>query len=49
MRRHASCRSGQSGVVLFIALIVLVAMTLAGIAIMRSVDTGVAISGNVAG
>ena len=41
-------RRNQSGVVLFIALIVLVAMTLAGIAIMRSVDTGVAISGNVA-
>jgi Tfp pilus assembly protein PilX len=38
----------QSGVVLFIALIVLVAMTLAGIAIMRSVDTGVTIAGNVA-
>jgi type IV pilus assembly protein PilX len=41
-------RRSQSGVVLFIALIVLVAMTLAGIAIMRSVDTGVQISGNVA-
>ena len=38
----------QSGVVLFIALIVLVAMTLAGIAIMRSVDTGNQIAGNVA-
>jgi Tfp pilus assembly protein PilX len=34
--------------VLFIALIVLVAMSLAGIAIMRSVDTGNLISGNVA-
>jgi Tfp pilus assembly protein PilX len=38
----------QSGAVLFIALIVLVAMTLAGIAIMRSVDTGNQIAGNVA-
>jgi Tfp pilus assembly protein PilX len=38
----------QRGVVLFIALIVLVAMSLAGIAIMRSVDTGNLISGNVA-
>jgi Tfp pilus assembly protein PilX len=38
----------QSGVVLFIALIVLVAMTLAGIAIMRSVDTGNQIAGNIA-
>lgn len=38
----------QRGVVLFIALIVLVAMSLAGIAIMRSVDTGNLIAGNVA-
>jgi Tfp pilus assembly protein PilX len=44
----ATVRRRQSGVVLFIALIVLVAMTLAGIAIMRSVDTGVTISGNLA-
>ena len=33
---------------LFIALIVLVAMTLAGIAIMRSVDTGNLVAGNMA-
>jgi len=38
----------QRGVVLFIALIVLVAMTLAGIALVRSVDTSVVISGNLA-
>jgi type IV pilus assembly protein PilX len=38
----------QRGVVLFIAMIVLVAMTMAGIAIMRSVDTGNLISGNLA-
>lgn len=38
----------QRGVVLFIALIVLVAMTLAGIALMRNVDTGTVISGNLA-
>ena len=38
----------QHGVVLFIALIVLVAMTMAGVAIMRSVDTSNLISGNVA-
>ncbi|MHB1591054.1 MAG: pilus assembly PilX family protein, partial [Sulfuricella sp.] len=38
----------QSGVVLFIALIVLVAMTLAGIALVRSVDTGNVIAGNLA-
>lgn len=41
-------RSKQSGVVLIIALIVLVAMTLAGIALMRSVDTNNLIAGNLA-
>lgn len=38
----------QRGLVLFIALIVLVAMTIAGIAIMRSVDTSNLVSGNMA-
>ena len=38
----------QQGVVLFIALIALVAMTLAGIAMIRSVDTTLGISGNIA-
>lgn len=38
----------QKGVVLFIALITLVAMTLAGIALMRSVDTSTMIAGNLA-
>lgn len=38
----------ERGVVLFIALIVLVAMTLAGLALMRSVDTNVLIAGNLA-
>jgi type IV pilus assembly protein PilX len=41
-------RRGQRGVVLFISLIVLVAMSLAGIALMRSVDSGVMIAGNLA-
>ncbi|HZV61852.1 MAG TPA: hypothetical protein VFF75_05500 [Methylophilaceae bacterium] len=41
-------RNNQQGVVLFIALIVLVAMTLAGIAMVRSVDTNNIISGNLA-
>lgn len=40
--------SKQSGVVLFIALIVLVVMSLAGIAMMRQVGTGVIIAGNLA-
>src|SRR5262245_19064218 len=47
-RRYRNTPRRQHGVVLFIALIVLVAMTMAGIAIMRSVDTGNLISGNVA-
>ncbi len=38
----------QRGVVLFTALIVLVAMTLAGISLMRRVDSGVIIAGNLA-
>ena len=40
------CR--QNGVVLFITLIVLVAMTLAGIALVRSVNTTNMIAGNIA-
>ena len=51
-RKTISCRATagrrQRGAVLFIALIVLVAMTLAGIAIMRSVDTTTLIAGNLA-
>jgi type IV pilus assembly protein PilX len=38
----------QHGVILFVALIVLVAMSLAGIALMRSVDTNVLVAGNLA-
>jgi Tfp pilus assembly protein PilX len=41
-------RRRQGGIVLFIALIVLVAMSLAGIAMMRSVDTSLGIAGNMA-
>ena len=41
-------RGAQRGVVLFISLIVLVAMTLAGIALFRQVGTGVIIAGNLA-
>ena len=41
-------QSTQRGVVLFIALIVLVAMTLAGLAMMRSVDANNLIAGNLA-
>ena len=38
----------QRGAVLFIALIVLVAMSLAGLALMRGVDTGTLIASNLA-
>jgi type IV pilus assembly protein PilX len=45
--RHAYSRQ-QRGVVLVIALIVLVAMSMAGIALVRSVDTTTLIAGNLA-
>lgn len=45
---HRSLRKSQQGVVLFIALIVLVAMSLAGIALVRGVDTANLIAGNLA-
>lgn len=48
LRSRAAVPSRARGAVLFIALIVLVAMTLAGIAIMRSVDTATLIAGNLA-
>ncbi|TXF12053.1 pilus assembly PilX family protein [Pelomicrobium methylotrophicum] len=51
-RQRASCvctpGCRQHGIVLFIVLIVLVAMTLAGIAMVRSVDTSNVIAGNLA-
>jgi Tfp pilus assembly protein PilX len=51
MRNFAKRRtsaSRQKGVVLLISLIMLVAMTMAGVALMRSVDTSVAVAGNLA-
>lgn len=48
MRRLSPAPRAQRGVVLFVALIVLVAMSLTGIALMRSVDTNVLIAGNLA-
>ena len=44
----AAPRSRQRGTMLIIALIVLVAMTLAGLAAMRSVDTATILAGNIA-
>jgi len=40
-------RNRQSGVVLFIALIVVVALSLAGLATMRSVDTAALVASNI--
>lgn len=40
-------RRRQSGVVLFIALIVMVALSIAGIALIRSVDSGLSITANL--
>jgi Tfp pilus assembly protein PilX len=47
-RAKRSLPRRQQGAILFIALIVLVAMTLAGIAMWRSVDTALGIAGNMA-
>jgi len=44
---NGALRARQSGVVLLIALIVLVAMTLAGIGMLRSIDTGTLVAGNI--
>lgn len=48
MSRRVFLRARQRGAVLFIALIVLVAMSLAGIALIRGVDTTNLIAGNLA-
>ncbi len=47
-RAGAAAATRERGMVLFIALIVLVAMTLAGVALERSVDTSNLIAGNLA-
>jgi Tfp pilus assembly protein PilX len=44
---HRASPRGEEGVVLIIALIVLVAMTLAGIGMVRSLDTGTLVAGNI--
>ncbi|MDB5793733.1 MAG: pilX2 [Noviherbaspirillum sp.] len=52
MNRFSRAPSGrlahQDGIVLLIALVVLVAMTLAGVALVRSVETGNMVAGNLA-
>jgi type IV pilus assembly protein PilX len=47
MNARSAVNARQSGVVLFISIIVLLAMSLAGLALMRSVSSGVLVAGNV--
>lgn len=47
-RRCTTASSHQRGVVLFVALIVLIIMTLAGLGMLRQMSAGSAIAGNVA-
>ncbi len=47
MQRRFPGSRRQEGVVLMIALIVLVAMTLAGLGMIRSIDTGTMVAGNI--
>lgn len=48
MTRRLGAAQGQRGIVLFVAIIVLIAMTLAGLAMMRQMGVGTSIAGNVA-
>jgi Tfp pilus assembly protein PilX len=48
IRRHRQAGARQRGAVLLIALIMLVALTMAGVALMRSVSTSNIIAGNLA-
>ena len=41
-------RRGQRGVVMFVALVVLIVMTLAGLAMLRQMSSGVSVAGNIA-
>jgi type IV pilus assembly protein PilX len=46
--QHVSFKHAQSGVVLFLAMIALVVMSLAAVALIRSVDTNSMVAGNLA-
>lgn len=48
MIKNSPTKKSQNGLVLFIALIALVAMSLAAAALIRSVDSGVLVAGNLA-
>lgn len=41
-------RAGQGGIVMWVALVVLIVMSLAGLAMMRQMGTGISVAGNVA-
>ena len=45
--RRVAGRRTQSGVVLFVALLVMVALAVAGVALMRSTDTATTVTGNL--
>lgn len=47
-RSCATQRRGERGVVMFVALVVLIVMTLAGLAMLRQMSSGVSIAGNIA-
>jgi len=47
-QRRGTAAAAQRGVVLFVALIVMVALSLAGIALVRSVETATLVAGNLA-
>lgn len=47
-RRRIAPRAQQRGIVLIVALVVLVAITVAGMAMIRSVDTATLVAGNLA-
>jgi Tfp pilus assembly protein PilX len=46
--RHVRGMQSQRGIALFVALIVMVALSLAGIALIRSIDTTTSVTGNIA-
>lgn len=47
-RLHPAPRGAERGVVMFVALVVLIVMTLAGLAMLRQMSSGVSIAGNIA-
>lgn len=48
LRMRATSRGAERGVVMFVALVVLIVMTLAGLAMLRQMSSGVSIAGNIA-